>query len=60
LNPPKNPEWFIELNASPPTNQTEGKRLAGVTSTNLAAIRRRLLGDAIAALVIASRSTPAT
>jgi len=34
LNPPKNPEWFIELNASPAANQTEGKRLERVTTTH--------------------------
>ncbi len=32
LNPPKNPEWFIELNASPPANQTEDKRLERVAT----------------------------
>jgi hypothetical protein len=32
LNPPNDSEWFIELNASPPANQTEDKRLERVTT----------------------------
>lgn len=34
LNPPANPEWFLELNASPPAGQSENKRLERVTTTH--------------------------
>jgi len=34
LNPPDNPEWFLELNASPPAGQSENKRLERVTTTH--------------------------
>ena len=34
LNPPDNPDWFLELNASPPAGQSENKRLARVTTTH--------------------------
>ena len=34
MNPPNNPEWFIELNASPPASQSEDKRLERVTTTH--------------------------
>lgn len=32
LNPPKNSEWFLELNASPAATQMQGKRLERVTT----------------------------
>lgn len=34
LNPPNNPDWFLELNASPPAGQSENKRLERVTTTH--------------------------
>jgi len=34
LNPPDNPEWFLELNASPPKDQAEGKRVERVITTH--------------------------
>lgn len=33
LSPPSNSEWFLELNASPPPDQTENKRLDRVATT---------------------------
>jgi hypothetical protein len=34
MNPPDNLEWFLELNASPPVDQSENKRVERVTTTH--------------------------
>jgi hypothetical protein len=34
LTPPDNPDWFLELNASPPAGQSENKREERVTTTH--------------------------
>jgi hypothetical protein len=34
LSPPGNPEWFLELNASPPAGQSENKRLDRIATTH--------------------------
>lgn len=34
LTPPDNPDWFLELNASPPAGQSENKRVERVTTTH--------------------------
>lgn len=34
LSPPDNPEWFLELNASPPAGQSENKRIERVATTH--------------------------
>ncbi len=34
LSPPGNPEWFLELNASPPAGQPENKRTERVATTH--------------------------